>query len=358
MKKNKKVVDFDEIEVRPETVAIGIGIILLAALAVAVFLAYETNTSAGIRIKGFFSKTVPVPAAIMEYRHFVLASDLGKNLASLQQFYATQDFAQTGLRVDFSTPEGQKRLEIKKRELLQKMVEDKAIELLASRKGIHISQDQIDQIVNQKLQEFGTAEDIKKNLLDSYGWTIADFKKQVVLPGAYKDALIAYFDEKESNSAKTREIVDKAKSELEGGKSFEQVVDLYSVGSSKKNGGQLGWVKKAQLLPELQTALFDKGNFKNDSIIESSIGFHIVEIENQKKDENGESVIQLRQIFVAKYSFADWLSDQMKKMSIILPFNEFVWNKNQGSVDFRDSNLAKFEEKSRAEAEGDASLVF
>ena len=357
MKKHKKVIDFDEIVIKPKVLILGSLIVLAVFLLLAIFLAYGTKTSAGIRLKGVFAKVIPAPAAIINYRHVVLSSELEKNLASVQQFYATQDLSQTGLRVDFSTPDGQKRLEIKKKDLLQKMVEDKAIEILAGERGSNITTSQVDQVVNKKLQEFGTLDKVKQDLLISYGWTIEDFKKEVVLPSVYKDALTAYFNEHDSNAAQAKDLINKAKAELVSGKDFAQVANDYSNGSSKANGGQLGWVKKSQLLPELQGALFGGSKFQNDSVIESSIGFHLLEVENQKK-ENGEDMLQLRQIFVAKTSFADWLALQMKKMSIILPSSEFVWNKNDGLVEFRDKSLNEFEKKARADAQGDASIIF
>ncbi len=357
MKKNKKTVDFDEIMIKPKTLIISGLIFLILLFLLTAYMAYGTTTSVGIRLKGVFSRIIPAPAAIINYRNVILSSEVEKNLASVEQFYASQDFSQTGLRVDFSTPDGQKRLEIKRKGLLQKMIEDQAIKIIAGQKGINITQKQIDQAVAQKLQDLGTIDSVKNDLLHSYGWSIDDFKKQVVLPSMYKDALTSYFNEHNNETAKTQDIVKKAKDELSGGKSFAQVAELYSTGSSKDSGGQLGWVKKNQLMPELQVALFDNTNFKNDSVIESSIGYHIIEIQNQKKD-NGEDVLQLRQIFVAKYSFADWLNQEMKKMSVLIPSGEFNWNKDQAVVEFRDKSLTEFEKKSRLETQGDASIIF
>ncbi len=358
MEKEKKVVDFDEIRIKPKTLVISLLLILLVAVFLALFLAYGTKTILGNRIAKTISKVVPYPAAILNYHNFVFENEVEKNLTSLEQFYATQNFSQAGLRIDFTTADGQKRLEIKRKELLQKMVEDKAIKILANERKIIISQDQVDKIVNQKMQELGTTEEVKKNLLRSYGWTIEDFKKQVVLPGMYKDALAVYFNENDANIKQTEDIAKKAKKDLDSGKDFVQVVNLYSSGFSKEKGGELGWVKKSQLLPELQLALFGAEPFENDSIIESSIGFHIIEIENKKKDNNNEDVLLLRQIFIAKYSFADWLVEKMKAMSILLPSREFNWNSESGLVEFTDSILTKFEEEARGKAQGDASIIF
>jgi hypothetical protein len=111
------------------------------------------------------------------------------------------------------------------------------------------------------------------------------------------------------------------------------------------------------LLPELQNALFGKETFKNDTVIERSIGFHIIEIENKKKD-NGEDVLQLRQIFIAKNSFADWLLQQMKEMNVIVPLKEFNWNKDNGMVEFRNNSMVEFEKQTKEKSQGDASIIF
>lgn len=357
MKKQNKKTDLDEIKIKPKTLIISGVIILIGTLLVSIFLAYGTKTTAGIHIKEVFLRVIPAPVAVVDYRHFVLSSDLEKNLSSVQKFYATQNLSKTGLRVDFSTTDGQKRLEIKRKDLLQKMVEDKAIEILANERKIKISKVQVNQVIDQKLQELGTANQVKQDLLDSYGWTMDDFKQQVVLPEMYKEALTNYFNQHDSNANQAKELISKAKSELDSGKNFSQVVATYSNGPSKEKDGELGWVKKSQLLPELQAELFGGSNFQNDSIIESSIGFHIIEVENKKKD-SGEDVLQLRQIFVAKNSFADWLTEKMKGMSIILTSNEFGWNKGNGLVEFKDSNMNEFEKQAREKFQGDASIIF
>ena len=114
---------------------------------------------------------------------------------------------------------------------------------------------------------------------------------------------------------------------------------------------------KGQVAPELQDPLFGGKPLEKNSIIESSIGFHIIDIENKKK-ENSQDVLQIRQIFVAKNTFADWLNTQKKQMRVMIPMSEFTWNSSTGSVDFRSADMRAFEADSRAKAQGDASLMF
>ena len=69
-------------------------------------------------------------------------------------------------------------------------------------------------------------------------------------------------------------------------------------------------------------------------------------------------IVGIRQIFVAKDTFADWLSDQKKNMRVMVPLNGFTWNSSTGSVDFRNEQMRNFEKDERAKAVGDASIMF
>lgn len=347
----------DEKKIKLTTLLYAVLIIVVLIIGIGAVLAYGTQSSLGKRIYSIISNTLPLPAAIIDYKNVVYLKDVEKDLNSIEKFYQTYDFSDEGLRVDFSTPEGIKRLQIKKREIIDKLVEDKIIEILARKKGIKISQKDIDKIVSQKLTEYGTTDEVSNDLLNSYGWSIEDFKKFVVMPSAYKSALSAYVSQNELDPSGPKVKAEQAQKELKSGKDFKEVVRDYSVGASKENRGELGWVKRDQLLPELQAVLFGQKSFDKNSIIESSIGFHIIEITNKKK-ENNEDMLQIRQIFIAKNTFADWLNDQKKDLSVWIPLSGFSWNNSTASVDFRSKEMQEFEKTERAKSVGDASIMF
>ena len=353
---NKKHASDKEPKVKVSTLVYGILIVLFVVIGVLSVLAYGTSTEIGGKISAKISSIIPFPAAIIDLGHIVFMKDVEGNLASIEKFYQSKNFAAEGLRVDFTTDDGKKRLKIKEREIMDKMVEDQIIEILAKKNGVSISDGDAQKVVSQKLDEFGTTDDVKNDLAGSYGWSMDDFKQKVVIPSLYADALASKILAESQDSSQVKAKIDLAAKDLANGKDFAAVARSYSEGTSKDNGGELGWVKKDQVLPELQNALFGNSTFKNDSVIESSIGFHIVEIENSKK-ENGVEMLQLRQIFVSKNSFADWLQSQKKKMNVIIPLKDFTWNKTSGAVDFRDSAMKLFEQTERLKAQGDASIM-
>ncbi|MDD5396718.1 MAG: peptidylprolyl isomerase [Candidatus Moranbacteria bacterium] len=356
MEKQQKQTPEGEIKIKISTLVYAILIVLVVVVGILSILAYGTNTAIGSKISAKISQVIPFPAAIVDWRHVVFMKDVETNLASVEKFYQTKNFASEGLRVDFSTDEGKKRLRIKEREILDKMVEDQIIEILAKNRGISVSDSDAQKVVNQQLNEFGTADDVKKDLENSYGWNMDDFKARVVVPNLYADALASKVMAENFDVTPAKDKINKALKDLENGKDFAQVVRTYSEGTSKDNAGELGWVKKDQVLPELQAALFGDGSFKKDSIIESSIGFHLMEIEDSKKVD-GEDQLKLRQVFVSKNTFADWLQNQKKQMQVTVPLKDFVWNKATGSIDFRDDSMRAFEKEQRAKSQGDASIM-
>ena len=353
----KKILD-DERKVKLSTLVYGLLILVVIFLTIVVVLAYGPRTEIGNKVAAKIALVVPFPAAIVDWKHVVYINDVEANLFSVMKFYQGQDFAKEGLRVDFTTEAGKKRLRIKEREIVDKMVENSIVEILANQRGIFISDQDAEKIALQKLNEFGTADSFKDDLLKSYGWSMVDFRRQVFLPNIYAEALAAKIATEElSNNTEAKDKITQAQKQLESGKDFGEVVRNYSEGTSKDNGGALGWVKKEQILPELQDALFGENVPVKNAIIESSIGFHIVEIENSKK-ENGEKILQIKQIFTQKKTFADWLENQKKQMRVFVPLADFTWNMEKGMVDFRDMAMREFEKQERSKMQGDGSITF
>lgn len=347
----------DEKKVKVSTLLYGIAIVAIFLIAVASILAYGTQTEIGGKIAKKISAVVPFPAVIVDWRHIVFARDVQANLASVEKFYQTQNFASEGLRIDFTTENGKKRLKIKEKELIDKMVEDQIIQILAKKEGVVVTEKDVEEALSKKLNEFGTAEEVKADLAKSYGWNMDDFKKRVVLPGMYSEALALKVLEKDKDNSKVKEKINRAQADLKAGKDFADVVRMYSEGASKENGGELGWAKKEQVAVELQEPLFGKTPLEKNAVIESVIGFHIVEIKNKKK-EGDQDVLQLRQIFVPKLTFADWLTSQKKTMNVWVPLAGFVWDQKAGGIDFADEQLRTFEKEERAKVQGDASIMF
>lgn len=308
------------------------------------------------RIVKTTASIIPYPIAISN-SIFISNNRLQNQLAGAKKFYESQDFSKVGLRVDFSTEDGKKRLLMKEKNILQKIIDDAIIEKEAKKEGIVISQELIDQEVDRKMKEYGTGEYLKNNLEKLYGWSVDDFKKNIVKPDLYQEKIFANIGKNDPSFEEGRKKIDEAKNDLSKGMSFSDVAKKYSQGESAKNGGALGWFNANQMLPEVAVVIFNLEKGKQSDIIESSIGFHIVLLED-KKNQDGEDLVKISQIFVPTKTFSEWLVEAKKDYRIFIPNRRFSWNSQIGQVEFRDKSLQSYEKDLLENPINDPSIIF
>jgi len=305
------------------------------------------------------SKTIPFPAILIDKTTIITIKEISENLNAIKKFYESQDFASLGYRVDFKTDEGEKRLEIRERELINKMIEDRIIEKIAKEKGISITDKLVNESVDRKISEYGRGVSIEDNLEKLYGWSLSNFKKKIVKPSLYKDELEKWVSENENKeeNKKAKELVEKAMSRINSGENFSVVAKESSNGYTSDNGGHLGWFKKEYMAPELQDSVSLLNEGVVSEVLESKLGYHIIKMENKKNNDSGEELFNLSQIYFPKASFADWLSEKIKEFDLNILIGKYEWNAETGMIEFQDRGMRKFEEKALEEKTKDPSLL-
>lgn len=335
----------------------------MAALALVVlFFGVSSILVYGFDLKkGWLEKmkqVIPFPAAMVEDKKWISIAEFSENSGSVRRFYENQDFSQVGLRVDFNTPDGQKRLRIREKEVLEKMIEDKAILILAEKEGIEVTEKDLEDNVDKKLDEYGNRDNVKEELMRLYGWTIEDFKEKIVRPSLYRERLTKVYEEKYQDTEAARKKIEEAENLIaKKEKTFSEAVSRFSEGSTAEAGGELGWFKKDQIIPEIAEKIFSLKKGERSPVLESQLGFHIVEME-EKKTEGGDELVRIRQIFSAKKTFAQWVGEQMKGMRIRILIKGYDWNADRMKVEFSSQEMKDFEEETRKDPKGDASVIF
>lgn len=342
-------------KIKKQTLLYGLGLVVLIVLLLL-----------GVLFYGFGVRKFPVgnlveflhyPGVIMGNGNMISVSEIDNKLLAIESFYKNQDFSNLGLRVDFSTEEGKKRLEMKRKNLINKLIENRIIKELAKKDGLAISEDQASAELNRKLNEYGDVNYLKETVLKLYGWNIDDFRNNIVIPDLYRKALEENFKKNDSSYIEARKKMDEAKSALAAGGIFSEIAKQYSSGESSQSGGEMGWFSYDQMLPEIAVAVFSLDKGQTSEIIESSLGYHIINVEDRRK-ENDKDLIQIRQIFVRTNNFDEWLIERKKEEKIWIPIRGLEWNKNEGMVEFSDEDMRKFEEKELNDFSGDASVLF
>ena len=140
--------------------------------------------------------------------------------------------------------------------------------------------------------------------------------------------------ESAEDQTKANEIIDWVKKEarekimtaslaLKAGKIFSNIAKEFSEDAdTSKKGGDLGFISKGQTLPEISSAMVKLHIGGTSSVIESSLGFHIIHLNNKKEshfialDEvKSEILNHLLKIETNKY-LQNYLSELRKKSKI------------------------------------------
>jgi len=140
--------------------------------------------------------------------------------------------------------------------------------------------------------------------------------------------------ESAEDQTKANEIIDWVKKEarkkimtaslaLKAGKIFSNIAKEFSEDAdTSEKGGDLGYISKGQALPEISSAMVKLHIGGTSSVIESSLGFHIIHLNNKKEshfialDEvKSEILNHLLKIETNKY-LQNYLSELRKKSKI------------------------------------------
>lgn len=305
-----------------------------------------------------FRDRLPLPAVLVSGKPVATYSEVAENLSGLRHFYESQDFSSVGMRVDFSTPDGKNRLKIREREVMNKMVEDEAIRRLSADAGFTISESEALQSVMDGAKANGSDEKtVRENVRRLYGWDLPRFIREVAVPNKYRERLSAWYESDASRFTDAKAKIAAAKKMLSDGRSFSDVASEYSEGQTADKSGQMGWFLSDQLVQQLQDpARTQKIDVAGD-IVESPLGFHILLVNERKKDNTGDQV-NVSQIFVKKQSFGEWLTERMKGMDVRVLPAEYQWNPEAATIEFRDPALRQAEQDLIGKSEGDASILF
>lgn len=328
-------------------------VVLVFAASLAMTYAFPQSSAFAENLKN----TLPYPAVIISYQGGITYRTLAENMSAIKRFYEAQDFSKVGLRVDFSTDEGKKRFKVREKEVLNKMIEDETIRFLAGDRGIRISREEAAQAVSRKLEEYGSGEEVKKDLDRLYGWTLSDFEEKVVIPSLYQEKLQASFVKEVDAASEGKKKIGSAQEALRAGKPFAEVAKRYSEGSTAEEGGSLGWFALEDLALELRQPVAAQKIGVPGDVIESGLGFHIVIVEEIKKEDQ-KQLYRLSQIFTRKVTFADWLAEKMRGLPIFVLSPEYRWNSDEARVEFKEQEWRDFEKNLFEKADGDATFFF
>ncbi|MDD5428116.1 MAG: peptidylprolyl isomerase [Candidatus Omnitrophica bacterium] len=217
----------------------------------------------------------------------------------------------------YNGPKLVEKLEEARQRLAQQMIEDRLLYSEAKKQNIQVDEKEVDAKVQDVVKNMGSRAMFDRALLEQQ-ITVKDLKEKyrqqlmarkavdkkvagtvMVTPvevEAYYKKNFDQFQQPERVKLKNilisiRKYPDPAKAlnlakdiskRLKEGCDFDGLAKLYSDGPGAENGGMMGYVKRGDLLPEIEKAVFVLKPGETTGIVQSSLGYHIFKVEEKE----------------------------------------------------------------------------
>lgn len=120
----------------------------------------------------------------------------------------------------------------------------------------------------------------------------------------------------------TEEKAQEILKELKTGKDFTEVAKENSIGPSASQGGDLGYLSKGTIIPEIEEAVFALEVEELSQVVKTDFGFHVLKITDKKPEtiktleEVKEDIIQILLPTKQKEAFENLLEELKSKVEI------------------------------------------
>lgn len=189
---------------------------------------------------------------------------------------------------------------------VSRMIDQKVIEQEAKKKGISVTQADVDADINKIKANFAT-EQAFRSALDQYGYTLADLQAdakfrlnltKLLEPTLdtsdatlkkYLDENQAQFDKREVNSrhilVATEDEAKAIKAQLDGGADFATLAKEKSTDPSvSTNNGEMGFNGRGKMVPEYDNVIFSQPKGAISAPFQSQYGWHVAQTIDIKGD--------------------------------------------------------------------------
>lgn len=237
--------------------------------------------------------TCPAPVALPANTQLaarVNGQGISLDLYNRQVTQAQNAFVAQG--IDPKSAGGQEAIKSLRQQVLDQMINEVVIAQQAEKEGIKVTDNDVNARLAQMIQDAGSVDKLNKYLSDNQ-LTLADFCMQIrnnILGDAMLTRITAALPTQVeqvhvrqilvSTAALAQTLRDRARK----GEDFAALAKQYSMDeTSKANGGDLGWVPKGVLAPELDAVIFQLAPNQISDVITTQFGFHIVQVLEKDK---------------------------------------------------------------------------
>jgi parvulin-like peptidyl-prolyl isomerase len=254
-------------------------------------------------------KIVPFPAAQVD-NNYISFFDYSRNLDAANQFYAKE--RSLGMQ-NLPNTQATKKIILEDR-LISNMLSEK----IAINLGVTISEQDVQQKLEEIIKNGKSQEETVKYLNDWYGISLTEYEKYFIRPNLLQDKIETNLQSNTTINGEAKKKIDEAYAKLKAGGNFDEVFKQYSEFKPEDEGNassMTGNFLRGELPKALEDALFALNVGQYTDVIKLSGSYSIIKI--IKKDEN-KGVLTLKTIFVKTKSLNDLVQEEKNKSKITI----------------------------------------
>ncbi|MFA6197770.1 MAG: peptidylprolyl isomerase [Patescibacteria group bacterium] len=293
-------------------VGLALLVIIVLGLGVAAYGFYRLDWSNQISVR--VAKAVSLPAVIVNNK-LVSYKNYDHDVSALKQYYEKQKAAQPAA---VSMPSDQELKTI----ILDKLVQDEVLSQKAKEMSISITDQEVDNEMQNVITDAGGEELLKQSLSDLYGWGVQDFKTTVLKPYLLRQKIQTKLNSDDglpANIDAKKRIEDVLALARDPNNKFEDLANKYNEDIASPNGGDLGYLAKQDVVAEFADAAFALEPGQISNVVRSQYGFHIIKLEEKLTSTGKESTtipagvetVHVRHILIKTQDIDSWLKEKV-----------------------------------------------
>lgn len=243
-------------------------------------------------------------------------SEFQRQAFDTQRYYVNQE------GVDPNSADGQRQLLYLRRQVLDDMINQKLIEQTAVKLNLQVTDAEVEQSMAQTVQDLGGIDKLNESITQTGATTeeLRSMERSSLIGKKVLDAITnvpatAEFRHARHILCKTEADCQAALGRLNAGETFEAVAKSASIDEATKDrGGDLDWVARGMLpSKELETAIFSLKAGERSPVVQSSFGFHVIEV---SEIDPARPLLEAQQYKMREKELLDWFAAQRKTANI------------------------------------------
>lgn len=285
-------------------------IILLAVMMLGVFSVgiykFGWNDNATMEL----SRIVPFPAFFVNGTPISYSKYQDYNKA--YSTYITEFYIKGEKKIDVNSDEAKTILTDAKGRVKELLVKNSIVKSEVKKRKIKYNQKEVDDAFKEFVKRTGGDEEVKNNLKKYYGLTVERFKSEFFIDTFLSGKLQNAIQEDKSMNADAEKKANEVLAKVKAGEDFVELAKKYSEDTTAAKGGDLGSVKKGQLVPEFEDALWKlTAPGQTTELVKTVYGYHIIKLGAINGEERTAS-----HILIKTRDFDTWMEEQVKNAKV------------------------------------------